>query len=170
MKISKISRDASRDFENRISQVFIESLFTIVSRELFFLTVKTTFFFFFQKFLVPVQPVRQHSIDHRSFVGDIAAPSCERRRAYTSLISEGHTAHCRRNKAFRTVALLYWSDFLFLSFSLLLLLAILSHKTSYSCIVPLDEEKEKKRKKRDERSHPPPSPPSLVRDIYRTIL
>lgn len=116
MKISKISRDASRDFENRILQVFIESLFTIVSRELFFSYLKNDFFFFFfQKFLVPVQPVRQHSIDHRSFVGDIAAPSCERRRAYTSLISEGHTAHCRRNKAFRTVALLYWSDFLSLS-------------------------------------------------------
>lgn len=70
-------------------QVFIESLFTIVSRELFFLTLKTTFFFF-QKFLIPVQPVRQHSIDHRSFVGDIAAPSCERRRAYTSNIRRTH--------------------------------------------------------------------------------
>lgn len=110
-----ISWRISRDFENRILQVFIESLFTIVSRELFFSYLKNDFFFFFQKFLVPVQPVRQHSIDHRSFVGDIAAPSCERRRAYTSLISEGHTAHCRRNKAFRTVALLYWSDFLSLS-------------------------------------------------------
>lgn len=46
MKISKISRDASRDFENRILQVFIESLFTIVSRELFFSYLKNNFFFF----------------------------------------------------------------------------------------------------------------------------
>lgn len=115
MKISKISRDASLEISRIVFRKFLSKAYSqSCLANFFFLTLKTIFFFF-QKFLVPVQPVRQHSIDHRSFVGDIAAPSCERRRAYTSLISEGHTAHCRRNKAFRTVALLYWSDFLSLS-------------------------------------------------------
>lgn len=104
----------SRFRESYFASFYRKLIHNRVSRT-FFSYLKNDFFFFFQKFLVPVQPVRQHSIDHRSFVGDIAAPSCERRRAYTSLISEGHTAHCRRNKAFRTVALLYWSDFLSLS-------------------------------------------------------
>ena len=80
-------------------QVFIECLFAIffVFSRTFFSHLKNDFsFLFFSKISRPlastVQLVRQHSIDHRSFVGDIAAPSCESRRAYTSLISEGHTA------------------------------------------------------------------------------
>lgn len=92
----------STDFENRILQVLSNAysqscLAIFVFSRTFFSYLKNDFLFlfFFSKISRPrtsVQPVRQHSIDHRSFVGDIAAPSCESRRAYTSLISEGHTA------------------------------------------------------------------------------
>lgn len=138
----------------------------------FFLTLKTTFFLF-SKISRPrtTRPTAFYRSSKfcRRYRGSIMRKTA---RIYESNIRRTHGSLSKEQSLSYggSPILVRLSLSLFLSFSLLLLLAILSHKTSYSCIVPLDEEKEKKRKKRDERSHPPPSPPSLVRDIYRTIL
>ena len=181
MKISKISRDVSRDFENYIFGKFLSNVYSqysSFSRELFFLTLKTTFlfFFFFENFSSPrINRTTRPTAFYRSskfcrrYRGSIMRKPA---RIYESNIRRTHSQTARRrNKAFRTVALLYWSNSLSLSLSLslLLLLAILSHKTSYP-FLSCRWTRKKKKKKRDERSHPPSPPPPLVGDIYLVNL
>lgn len=128
MKISKISRDVSRDFENYIFGKFLSNVYSQYSsfaRELFSLTLKTTFlFFFFENFSSPrINRTTRPTAFYRSskfcrrYRGSIMRKPA---RIYESNIRRTHsqTAHCRRNKAFRTVALLYWSNSLSFSLSL----------------------------------------------------
>ena len=177
MKISKISRDVSRDFENRILASFYRMFIRNILR---FLAKKTTFlFFFFENFSSPrINRTTRPTAFYRSskfcrrYRGSIMRKPA---RIYESNIRRTHsqTAHCRRNKAFRTVALLYWSNSLSFSLSLCFFCSpfflIKLHTPFYW--TRKKKKKKGKKKKRDERSHPPsPPPPPLVGDIYLVNL
>lgn len=177
----------STDFENRILQVLSNAysqscLAIFVFSRTFFSYLKNDFLFlfFFENFSSSHIRTTRPTAFYRSskfcrrYRGSIMRKPA---RIYESNIRRTHsqTAHCRRNKAFRTVALLYWSNSL--SFSLFLCFFcspffLIKLHTPVSCRWTR-KKKRKKMKKRDERSHPLlPSlpPPSLVGDIYRTIL